>query len=589
MTIRLPLSIIVIVFALSSKTTLSQYFSSANYKKALWMTTRYYGGQRSGSNNWLVHNYLPAGVASKYKGKCFIDDNDAGYDLSGGWHDAGDHVKFGQTQFYSAYMLLKGFAEFPTGYDDRYSATYTNYGKTGKWSWEENAHDPNGIPDLLDEVKHATDFFIKCAKNSYTFYYQVGQGAPDHTKWVTAVYMQTLPKSEGGQLRTVYKNPNDASMASFCGASLALMSRLYAKYDTAYASLCLTHATYAYNYAKAHPGTAGAGDNAFYGPNGNWKDDYASMCAELYWTTKTESYKTEALSFSVQDAWNGDIHGSNYIDYSNNGDIALYNLALLGKPSAQYALGDVVSKIYFANVGSDGQYSGGNLVWGPLRYNANSAFSVALWQKLNGTDGTVHKYIYDNIDYILGKNNSNLSFVVGFGANCAKHPHHRTVYLNDSDPTGTDLQNLSIPAKNTQFGLMVGGSRIPSQYKDFANEYQYTEGGIDYNACLVGVLGFINSKIAPVDTSKFKGLGIYDINTPSISASAYPNPSTSSFTIQSSVPTNVKVFDNMGGIVAEFELLDHKNFGSELASGIYHVVFCDKNNVVRHNMNVVKQ
>ena len=136
---------------------------------------------------------------------------------------------------------------------------------------------------------------------------------------------------------------------------------------------------------------------------------------------------------------------------------------------------------------------------------------------------------------------------------------------------------------------MVGGSRIPSQYKDFANEYQYTEGGVDYNACLVGVLGYINSKLAPVDTSKFKGLGIYDLNRPSISASAYPNPSASSFTIQSSVPANVKVFDNIGSMVAEFELLDHKNFGSEFASGIYHVILCDKNNVVIDNMNVIKQ
>jgi hypothetical protein len=582
---------LIIITLLSYSSSFSQYFSNSEYQKALWMTTRYYGAQRSGNDNWLVYNHLPAGVATKYKGKCFIDDNDAGYDLSGGWHDCGDHVKFGQTQFYSAYMLLKGYAEFPTGYDDYYTATYINYGKTGKWSWEENAHDPNGIPDILDEVKHATDYFIKCARNSNTFYYQVGQGNLDHKTWVTAVQMQTQSLANGGGQRVVYKNPNDASMASFCGATLALMSRMYAKFDTAYASLCLTHAKYAYDYAKAHPGTVADGENKFYGANGNWKDDYASMCAELYWATGTTSYKTEAFTFTVIDEWTGDIHGNSYgADYSSNGDIALYNLAVLGKSNAKTVLGTIVSKFYLGNVQSDGQFAGGNTTWGPLRYNANTAFTVALWQKLNKTDGTINKYIWDNLDYIMGKNNSNLSFIVGFGANCAKHPHHRTVYLDDSDPSDADKQLLNIPTKNAQFGSMVGGSRNPSSYKDLATQYQYTEGGIDYNAGLVCILGFINSKKSPVDTSKFHApTAVSEVNPISISASIYPNPSTSSFTIQSSVQAYIKVVDNLGRMVDEFQLQNNKSFGAEFPAGIYHVVFYNENNSILYNMNMVKQ
>ena len=151
----------------------AQNFSSAEYKKALWMTTRMYGGQRSGANNWLVSNHLPSGVDASLKGMSFIKDQDTdGYDLSGGWHDCGDHVKFGQTEYYSAYMLLKAYYEFPTGYDDYYSQDYKGYTNANDWSWEGAKHDPNGIPDIIDEVKHATDYFIKCAKNSTTFYYQ---------------------------------------------------------------------------------------------------------------------------------------------------------------------------------------------------------------------------------------------------------------------------------------------------------------------------------------------------------------------------------------------------------------------------------
>src|SRR5205085_1117403 len=40
-------------------------------------------------------------------------------------------------------------------------------------------------------------------------------------------------------------------------------------------------------------------------------------------------------------------------------------------------------------------------------------------------------------------------------------------------------------------------------YGDVITQYAQTEGGIDYNACLVGILGYINSKLAPIDTNKF--------------------------------------------------------------------------------------
>lgn len=470
------------------------------------MTTRMYGGQRSGQNNWYLYNHLPSGVDPSLTGLNCINDQDTdGYDVSGGWDDCGDHVKFGQTQFYSAYMLLKGYAEFPTGYDDYYAYNYQGYAAANDWTYEGTGHAPNGIPDILDEVKHATDYFIKCTRNANTFYYQVGDGNYDHTLWVTGVKLQTEPVANGGETRPVYKNPSGASMASFCGATLALMARMYKTFDPAYANVCLQHAMYAYTYAKAHPGTAGTGEGGFYAPNDNWKDDYATMCAELYWATGTTSYKTEALSFSVgASSGSADIYGKNYgFDYSNNGDIAIYNLALLGKSGAQSVLNQIVNTYYFGNVQSDGQFAGGNTGWGPLRYNANTAFIVALWQKLYGTAATPNKYIYDNIDYIFGKNSLNLSFVVGFGSNCPQHPHQRDIYLRDDNPADAIKNSMVIPTKNQQSGYMCGGSRNPSSFSDDVVNYTYTEGGIDYNACLVGILAYINSVLAPVDTTKF--------------------------------------------------------------------------------------
>ncbi len=493
----------------------SQNLTSDDYIKALWMTTRMYGGQRSGDGpNWLIMNHSVSSsdastlasakgyVANKMQaGKCFTDDADGTHSLSGGWVDCGDHVKFGQTMFYSAYVLLKGYAEFPEGYDDFYSFDYSGYKNSGDFTWEGRKGIPNGIPDILDEVKYQTDFLIKCARNNTTFYSQVGDGDADHKNWVTSVAMAALPKTEGGQAngaRNIVKNPNDASMPSFAAATLALMARVYAPFDPEYADLCLTHALYAYNYAKSKRGkTLDAGQ--FYPANAKWEDDYACACAELYWTTGNASYRTEALSYA------GDLGNHNWcFNYNNNDDIAAYNLAKLGDTGSKSLLESLVNT-YKGNV-SGGLYSGGDGSWGPLRYNANAAFVVAMWGALNNST-TVDAFIYNQINYILGANSSNHSFVVGFNrSNCSScrstvKPHHRNVFLKD-DIMG-NKETFTIPTKNAQHGFLVGGTRNPGTVSDKVENYYQNEGGIDYNAGLVGALGYIVSRIAPVDINKF--------------------------------------------------------------------------------------
>ena len=196
--------------------------TNQDYVKAGWMTARMYGGNRSGYGpNWLIMTYN--------SGRDFIKDADGAHSLVGGWHDCGDHVKFGQTQYYAGYMLLLGYSAFPEGYDDFYSFDYSGYRTANDFSFEGGRGTPNGIPDILDEVKYATDYYIKCIPNGTTFYSQVGNGDLDHKNWVTSVTMATYSNDQGGEAggtRQIKKNPNDASMVSFCGATLALMSRM---------------------------------------------------------------------------------------------------------------------------------------------------------------------------------------------------------------------------------------------------------------------------------------------------------------------------------------------------------------------------
>ncbi|MCQ2252432.1 MAG: glycoside hydrolase family 9 protein, partial [Bacteroidales bacterium] len=142
------------------KTSQAKQFSDDEYRKALWMTTRFYGAQRMGKqcNNWLLWDYKGNKLPSQYlHGDSYIKDADGSYDLSGGWFDCGDYVLFGQTFYYSVYTLLLGYSEFPTGYGDYYSQDYKEYTSQGKYLWT-TSKSGNKIPDIIDECKWATDF-----------------------------------------------------------------------------------------------------------------------------------------------------------------------------------------------------------------------------------------------------------------------------------------------------------------------------------------------------------------------------------------------------------------------------------------------
>ncbi|MCL2101717.1 MAG: glycoside hydrolase family 9 protein, partial [Fibromonadales bacterium] len=141
--------------------------------------------------------------------------------------------------------------------------------------------------------------------------------------------------------------------------------------------------------------------------------------------------------------------------------------------------------------------------WGAVRYLGNHAFSAALYANLADTD-EFDEFIYRQIDFILGKNRRDYSFLVGFddhGGEMAQKPHHRNVFLNDDNILNESNYNdlLVIPERNKYFGYMVGGHRNPNKYVDDVLDYSSTEGGIDYNAGFLGALAYIVSKVAPAD------------------------------------------------------------------------------------------
>ena len=468
-------------------------FTAADYQRALWMTTRFYGAQRDGKGpNWLlIGNANPVS---------FMKDSDGSLDLTGGWFDCGDNALFGQTFFYSAYSLAKAYDLFPTGFpDDYHGFDYSDY--VASKNWDKTGGLPDGIPDLLQELKSATDWIIKATPDAQTFYSQLGDYDADHKVWCTSGYKSinynAVDGGEKDQPRPKVKNPDDGAMPALAAAALALMSKHWRKYDASYADSCLSHAYNAYAYASSHKGLSkGSAAYSAWTPRPNIQ--FMVAASELYRVTNKSQYLSD---FKTAESQLNDYGHGYTLNWNNPDDWVWFNGDLLGESFGANFPKLFANSYKNAGTGENGLSTIGD-GWGFLRYPANQAFSCAAWAAHKGV-ADWDQFIYNQVDYILGENNAKQSFVVGFCSGCSKspqYPHHRNVYLYD----GNDMTKIPpIPDKNKQFGYLVGFTKAASNtFTESVGNYQQTEGGIDYNAGLVGALAYIVSKLAPVDTSK---------------------------------------------------------------------------------------
>lgn len=121
-------------------------------------------------------------------------------DLTGGYYDAGDNIKFGFPMAFTATLLSWSVIEF---------------GKT-MGSEQKNA---------VRAVKWATDYLLKATAVPGTMFVQVGDAFSDHNCWERPEDMDTL--------RTVYKIDRDhpgsdvagETAAAFAAASIVFRSR----------------------------------------------------------------------------------------------------------------------------------------------------------------------------------------------------------------------------------------------------------------------------------------------------------------------------------------------------------------------------
>jgi hypothetical protein len=431
-----------------------------NYGEALQKSIYFYMQQRSGK--------LPYDNPVIWRAdSCLNDGVDVGLDLAGGYLDAGDNVKFGLPMASTVATLSWSVYEYR---DD-----FANAGQ---------------LDEVLDAIKWGTDYFIKCLTAPNEFYYQVGSAGADHAWWGPVEVIEEVMD------RPSYKVTIDSPGSTVVGATaaaLAAASIILAPTDDPYASKCLGYAVELFNFAYSTQSDSGyTAARGFYTSYSGFWDELSAAAAWLYLATGDTTYLEKAESCTKN--WGTEKRKKFWTyKWTHSWDDMHYmaQILLARITEKQVYIDSVERNLDWWMPGGGVTYTPGGLAWldswGSLRYAANASLLAFIWADDILCDSTkewdYREFAKNQINYILGDNPHNSSYIIGFGENSPQNPHHRTAH-------GPWYNDIDDPPNNehTLFGALVGGPGKNDSYNDDRTDYVSNEVACDYNAALVGAL-----------------------------------------------------------------------------------------------------
>ena len=388
-----------------------------------------------------------------------------------GWYDAGDYNLYIVNSGISTYTVLAAYEH------------HANYFKTQNLNIPESA---DAVPDILNEAMWNLEWMLAMQDPN--------DGGVYHKLTSKTFSGMVMPEADTSDRFMVQKAT--AATLDFA-AVMATASRIYAPYESSYPGLStkmLNAAKSAYQWAKANPAiyyeqpsdvsTGAYGDD-------DVKDEFAWAAAELYITTKDNAYYTDLNPNTVMadiPSWGG-VKSLGWISLAHNVD-SLTSLAdkTLIKNRLDGLAATIVAKKAASAYGVPLVNS--DYIWGSNSVALNQAMMLLAAYKLDSSKTDYLKTAQSLLDYVLGRNPTDFSYVTGFGVRTPQHIHHR--------PSDADAIAGSIP------GFLAGGpnpgqqdkndcsvpypSNLPAKsYLDNTCSYASNEIAINWNAPLVYV------------------------------------------------------------------------------------------------------
>ncbi|MDD6634888.1 MAG: glycoside hydrolase family 9 protein [Ruminococcus sp.] len=411
-------------------------------------------------------------------------DGDGYVDVAGGFHDAGDHVKFGMPENYAASTVGWGYYEFRDAYV-----------KTGQ---------DDHVETIL---RYFNDYLMKCTflddnGEVVAHCYQVGDGDIDHAYWNSP----EVDKMARPAFFLTGDKPQTDYVAS-AAASLAINYLNFKDTDEEYAEKSLKYATALFDFAMTHEkelSDNGDGPKAYYNSS-KWEDDYCWAAAWLYKITGDHKYLEEIFPnydyyaapcyvYCWNDMWGGVqcILGEISMDKpAKEGEhvypdfIEEFKVAAGKSPYEEMncwaSVAKAVDTYMTGGVGTitPAGYFWLN-TWGSARYNTAAQLIALVYDKYNNNGpGKYSEWAKGQMEYLMGKNPMERSYIVGYNENSVKYPHHRAA-------SGLTKCEDPDPHRYVLYGALAGGPDADDKHNDITSDWIYNEVTIDYNAAFVG-------------------------------------------------------------------------------------------------------
>ncbi|GJR84538.1 endoglucanase 14-like protein [Tanacetum coccineum] len=411
--------------------------------------------------------------------------------LVGGYHDAGDNVKFGFPMAYTITMLAWGVVEF-----------------------HPYLRKANELENAYQAIKWGANYLIKAHPSPNVLYAAVGDGMSDHECWQRPEDM-TTPRTP---YKIDHKHPG-ADIAGETAAAFAASSIAFKYSDPGYSNILLKHAKQLFDFAQNNPGVYSDSIPAarhFY-PSSGYQDELLWAAAWLYRATNNKiyadfianatylggtrsmfSWDDKFVGFQVliaREVLSGGLHAKklDFKRYIDNAEEFICNCVGIGNSNVMKTKGGL---LWFTGFGN-------------LQYVNSASFVISAYAdyiaaaKLNlvCSGGTLAppqliRFAESQMDYILGMNPKGMSYMVGYGSNYPKKVHHRAASIVSikkyqkfvTCEEGFAWMKRSEPNPNVVEGAVVGGPDQDDNHEDSRENFQQNEPATATNAPIVGVL-----------------------------------------------------------------------------------------------------
>jgi len=379
--------------------------------------------QRCGYNPWVD------AVCHSFDGRTAYGPRPAGtyLDARGGWHDAGDLLKYLLTSSNATAQMLLAY-RLQSRPQQVFGDHFNGLGQPGA----------NGVADVLDEARWGLDWMLKLHPAPGHLYHQVADDR-DHKGW-------RLPQNEtvdygwgAGSYRVVYfadgkpqglreyksESTGVANLAGRYAAAMALGYQIW-KNDVrlhAYAQTLLRAGREVYALGKANEGVQQG--NSYGAPyryeETTWADDMEWGAAELFRATREREYLTDAIRYArsaADESWMGQKQTKHYQYYPfvNVGHFRLYDLVdtQTRKQLAAYYRNGLERSLQSAR--TTPYQIGVPFIWCSNNLVVALATQAILYEQMT-SDRHYRDFAEKQIDWLLGRNPWGFSMFTGIPAN----------------------------------------------------------------------------------------------------------------------------------------------------------------------------